>query len=136
MLLYMKKLSFVLVLLLLSSCYFFTKADFWMEGNPYSPDNKKIVSEGASLYFENCKSCHGALLTGNGTTTLMYETKPANLLLMSEKLTISEIAARIYNGKDMHTSNEKSNMPAYGQALSRDSIWKLSNYIKSLSSKK
>lgn len=129
---YMKKLTIISITFLLSSCYFYNKFDFWMEGNPYSPDNRMIVSEGASLYYENCQSCHGALHTGDGNTTLSYENKPANLLLMAEKLSVTEIAARISNGKKMHSENEKSDMPAYSDSLSRDDIWKLSNYIKSL----
>lgn len=81
--------------------------------NPYS-GNQAIIAEGKALYAQNCAQCHGDAMQGDIGPSLHDS-------LMTEgdmfKTTFSGV---VENG-----------MPAYGDSVGRDKIWKIVNYIKS-----
>jgi cytochrome c5 len=86
--------------------------------NPYAGD-KKAIAQGEQLFLSmNCVGCHAPEAGGGMGPPLtdvasVYGDQPADIYL-----TIS-------NGRP-------NGMPAYGNALPQDSIWKLAAYVKTL----
>jgi mono/diheme cytochrome c family protein len=86
--------------------------------NPYS-GNAAAIQEGQRLFVEmNCAGCHG------------YDAKGAMGPNLTDKLwrhggAPASVYASISQGRSM-------GMPAWGQALPPESIWKLVTYIESL----
>ncbi len=87
--------------------------------NPYDA-SKEAIREGEQLYAEyNCKDCHGGEGSGGMCPSLSdsrwrYGGSPA------------EIYQSIHEGRPL-------GMPAWGEALPEDQIWKLVAYLRSLS---
>ncbi len=81
--------------------------------NPFA-DNKTILPEGKSLYEQNCGQCHGAELKGDVGPPLADLDKPDAAVFKS-----------IYSGI---TDN---GMPAFGDSLGKDRVWKIVTFIKS-----
>lgn len=95
--------------------------------NPLSPDGSTI-SEGRSLYQENCASCHGATGMGDGEVANSLNPSPALLAYMIQMpmavdeymlWSVSEGGAAF--GTDM---------PAFKDVLTKDEIWKIITYMR------
>ena len=81
--------------------------------NP-SAGNAAAVTDGKKLYEENCAQCHGADLKGDIGVALAELTKPE-----------AELFSTVYQGM------ERLGMPAFGDALGKEKIWKVITYISS-----
>jgi len=92
--------------------------------NPIKRDVSSIT-RGASLFAENCASCHGQNATGDGPAGMALNPRPANLRKMSGQHPDGDFAWKIANGRGA--------MPAWKKTLGEDQIWDLTNYIQSLS---
>lgn len=95
--------------------------------NPFAAD-AKTVSEGHTLYQENCASCHGPTGMGEGDAGRALNPSPALLAYMIQApiavdeymlWTISE------GGKQFDTD-----MPAFKNTLTKDEIWKIVTYMR------
>ncbi|MBT0653957.1 cbb3-type cytochrome c oxidase subunit II [Geomobilimonas luticola] len=80
--------------------------------NPYQ-DDKTVIQEGKALYDKECAQCHGADLKGGVGPALADIDKPD-----------AEVFKSIYAGI------ESGGMPAYGESLGKDRVWKLTTFIK------
>jgi cytochrome c oxidase cbb3-type subunit 2 len=87
--------------------------------NPYTPGEAKIVAEGKALYDENCAQCHGANLKGDIGVALAELTKSEG-----------EVFSSIYQGLD------RLGMPAFGDTLGKEKIWKVITYLSSQKGRK
>ena len=79
-------------------------------------------SSGASLFRENCASCHGKSGNGDGPVAAKLDPKPPNLT--KSRLDEPQIQAIVKNGKNA--------CPKWGSALSEKEISAVSAYAKSL----
>jgi cytochrome c oxidase cbb3-type subunit II len=82
--------------------------------NPYQ-DNMGVLPEGKKVYQENCAQCHGPELKGEVGPSLIDMDKPD-----------AEVFSTIYSG------NSAAGMPAFGDTLGKDRIWKTVTFIKSV----
>lgn len=80
--------------------------------NPFKGD-KAAVAEGKTIYARDCAQCHGAELKGDVGPGLIKTGKPD-----------AELFKTIYSGIDAN------GMPAYGDTLGKDRIWKLITFIQ------
>lgn len=80
--------------------------------NPYQ-DDKTVIPEGKALYDKECAQCHGADLKGGVGPALADIDKPD-----------AEVFKSIYAGI------ESGGMPAYGESLGKDRVWKVTTFIK------
>jgi cytochrome c oxidase cbb3-type subunit 2 len=87
--------------------------------NPFTPGDAKIVAEGKALYDEHCAQCHGANLKGDIGVALAELTKSEG-----------EIFSSIYQGLD------RLGMPAFGDPLGKEKIWKVITYLSSQKGRK
>lgn len=81
--------------------------------NPFT-GNKDAAAEGKAIYAKDCAQCHGADLKGDMGPGLIKSGKPDDELF---KITYTGIA--------------ENGMPAYGDSLGKDKIWKLITFIQS-----
>jgi cytochrome c oxidase cbb3-type subunit 2 len=81
--------------------------------NPYA-GNTEAVADGKKLYEENCAQCHGVDLKGDIGVALAELAKPEG-----------EIFSTVYQGL------ERLGMPAFGDTLGKEKIWKVITYISS-----
>jgi cytochrome c oxidase cbb3-type subunit 2 len=81
--------------------------------NPYQ-DNKAILPEGKAIYDKECAQCHGADLAGSIGPSLADIDKPDADLFKS-----------IYSGIPA------GGMPAFGESLGKDRVWRVVTYVKS-----
>ncbi len=77
---------------------------------------------GASVYRENCASCHGNRGAGDGPSAAKLRPKPADLT--RSRLGESGIADVVRNGKN--------SCPKWGSSLSEEEISAVASYAKSL----
>jgi mono/diheme cytochrome c family protein len=86
------------------------------------------ITEGGTLYTENCASCHGKSGMGDGEAGKSLTPSPALLAWMIQRpvavdeylmWTISEGGAEF-----------KTDMPAFKGALQREQIWKIIAYMR------
>ena len=87
--------------------------------NPYTPGDAQIVAEGKVLYDEHCAQCHGANLKGDIGVALAELTKSEG-----------EGFSSIYQGLD------RLGMPAFGDPLGKEKIWKVITYLSSQKGRK
>ena len=80
--------------------------------NPYQ-DNLAVLPEAKKLFEENCAQCHGKNLQGQVGPSLWDVDKPDALVFKT-----------IYGGVPA------AGMPAFGETLGRERIWKLVTFIK------
>jgi len=80
--------------------------------NPFTGD-KAAVAEGKTIYARDCAQCHGADLKGDVGPGLIKTGKPD-----------ADLFKIIYSGAD------ENGMPAYGDTLGKDKIWKLITFIQ------
>jgi cytochrome c oxidase cbb3-type subunit 2 len=82
--------------------------------NPFTAE-KSVLAEGKSFYDQNCAQCHGADLKGGVGPELLGTTQSDGDLFKS-------IFSGIISG----------GMPAFGDTLGKDKIWKVVTFIKSV----
>ncbi|KAF0216323.1 MAG: cytochrome c oxidase cbb3-type subunit [Geobacteraceae bacterium] len=80
--------------------------------NPYQED-KTVLAEGKAIYDKECAQCHGKELQGEIGPSLADIDKPD-----------AEVFRITYGGLPA------GGMPAFGDALGKDKVWKVVNYIK------
>ena len=93
------------------------------------PRTSETVGRGASVYEQNCASCHGTSGAGDGPAGQKLSPRPANLAWLSQMpivqwdsfmyWTIAEGGAQYGNA-----------MPAFKNTLSADEIWAVIAYIQ------
>lgn len=98
------------------------------QANPL-PRTPATVERGASIYAENCASCHGATGQGDGEAARSLSPPPANLAWLSH-LPIAAWDpymdwAIAEGGAPFGTA-----MPAFKDTLSSDDIWAVIAYIQ------
>ncbi len=80
------------------------------------------VAQGEALYLENCATCHGLNLDGNGPMSGVMVIKPTDLTMLTEtnagEFPIARIVKRI-DGRDPLVSHG-SPMPVYGDFFEGD----------------
>ncbi|HEY5975057.1 MAG TPA: cbb3-type cytochrome c oxidase subunit II [Geobacteraceae bacterium] len=82
--------------------------------NPFAADTS-VLAEGKSLYDQNCAQCHGADLKGGVGPELLGTTQSDGDLF-----------------KSVFSGIVSSGMPAFGDTLGKDKIWKVVTFIKSV----
>ena len=82
--------------------------------NPFQ-DNMAVLPEGKELYLQHCAQCHGEDLKGEVGPGLEDLDQPD-----------SAVFNIIYVG------SPEAGMPAYGDSLGKERIWKLVTYLKSV----
>jgi len=82
--------------------------------NPFQ-DNMAVLPEGKELYLQHCAQCHGNELKGDVGPDLQDLDQPD-----------SKVFETIYKG------SPDTGMPAYGDSLGKERIWKLVTYVKSV----
>ncbi len=92
------------------------------KSNPLSA-SPEVVREGATLYADNCASCHGARGFGDGEAGQELRPLPANLAHMIRMPMLND--AYLFwtvseGGEPLQTA-----MPAYKDALKAEEIWKI-----------
>ncbi len=95
--------------------------------NPLSTD-AKTISEGRTLYQDNCASCHGATGMGDGEVANSLNPSPALLAYMIQMpMAVDEYMLwSIADGGEAFGTD----MPAFKDALKRDEIWKIIAYMR------
>lgn len=81
--------------------------------NPYA-GNSEAIHDGHEIYEKNCAACHGAGLEGGIGPKLAGLTKPE-----------AELFTVIFTGKTA------TGMPAFGDNLGKEKVWKLVSFIVS-----
>ena len=87
-----------------------------LDENPYERD-EKAVAEGQVIYRERCAGCHGAKLKGDVGPDL------------TDHLKYGETDGRKY---ESIAKGRPGGMPAFGEQLGRDRIWKVLAYVDSV----
>jgi copper transport protein len=98
--------------------------------NPIPP-NSESVSEGETLYINNCASCHGKFGKGDGPVGLTLNPRPADLTqhAIPGVHTDAQLFEWITNGFP------GSSMPLFKNSLSDTDRWNLVNFIRTLAPK-
>jgi cytochrome c oxidase cbb3-type subunit II len=82
--------------------------------NPYQ-DNMGVLPEGKKIYDASCAQCHGNQLEGGVGPSLVDMDQPD-----------AQVFSTIYSGKPA------GGMPAFGDTLGKDRIWKTVTFLKSV----
>ena len=85
-------------------------------------DDPQTLMRGATLYAQNCATCHGATGLGDGPLSGTLASPPRNLRDYAARHIASSIAANTRYG-------EGSSMPAFEGTLSPEAIWDVANYV-------
>lgn len=85
----------------------------------------EATKKGEKLFIDNCTTCHGASGKGDGPTSDMLDTKPANL--KSSKVQKESDGALFWK-----ITNGKGAMASYKKDLSEEQRWQLVNYVRKL----
>ena len=124
----MRKISWVLLLCLLPlmhSCTTFKKIKMRLSSNPFKDDIYSPM-RGKKIYLNHCSKCHGRDAKGPEEFDEVLSKRPANLVNYGKQYATQTVALHVAYGKG-------SDMPAFNDILSKNAIWDVSNYIKSLS---
>ncbi len=81
--------------------------------NPFL-DNKTVLPEGKAIYEKECAQCHGADLKGGVGPSLADMDKPDSYIF-----------------KTLFGGIPAGGMPAFGDSLGKDRIWKVASFLKS-----
>ena len=102
---------------------------------PYSslsnplPHARETVQRGATVFTENCASCHGATGQGDGAAGRNLSPPPGNLAWLSQMPMVQWDPFMYWTvaegGAQFGTA-----MPAFKDALSKDDIWAVIAYIQ------
>ncbi len=82
------------------------------------------LKKGATIYQNNCASCHGATGKGDGVAGKMLNPKPADLVTMAGGHPDGDYAYKIREGRGA--------MPAWKNVLNEEQVWHVVNYIQRL----
>jgi mono/diheme cytochrome c family protein len=90
-------------------------------------DNAKAAEQGKQVYTRQCQRCHGPAGRGDGPEA-EPDFKPADLTdaARGEKNPDGVLFYKIWNGRT------KPKMPAFKTELSRNEVWSVVSYIKTL----
>lgn len=93
--------------------------------NPY-PGSAPSIARGKALYEAHCQVCHGPTGRGDGPAAKSLQDPMDDLSTLPPPPIFPDgvIVYRMANGKNL--------MPAWGKALTRDNLWDLLNYLRSL----
>jgi mono/diheme cytochrome c family protein len=84
-----------------------------------------VVKKGRSLYTSRCQKCHGPAGLGDGPDA-EANSKPANLVMSkADENPDGVLFYKVFNG-------QPPKMPAFKGLMSRDEIWTVVEYVKSL----
>ena len=86
-----------------------------------------VVSQGKSLYQQNCASCHGKTGKGNGTDVSTLSTEPSDFT--NQAFMAQTSSAGLY---DSITTGITPDMPAYSSTLDDNQRLSLVSYLRSL----
>ncbi len=97
--------------------------------NPVAGDQSAIAA-GKTTFEANCASCHGNAGKGDGPAGTSLNPKPADLTQLDSK---EDTDGYLYwhiaeGGAPFHSS-----MPAFKDTLSKDQIWQVVSYLRSIS---
>ena len=97
-----------------------------------NPDagNETAAQAGKAIFDANCAACHGADGKGDGPAAASLDPKPKDLVEVQSQLSDGFLFWRISEGGAMKPFN--SAMPAWKNALSKDQIWEVITYIRTL----
>ena len=97
--------------------------------NPLTANDGNLVA-GKTLFETNCATCHGATGRGDGPAAQGLVPAPANLTA----LTKTRVASDAYLDWTISEGGVpvQSAMPPYKAALSKDDVWKLMLYLRTL----
>jgi mono/diheme cytochrome c family protein len=97
-----------------------------------NPDagNETAAQAGKAIFDANCAACHGVDAKGDGPAAASLDPKPKDLVAVESQLSDGFLFWRISEGGAMKPFN--SAMPAWKNALSKDQIWEVITYIRTL----
>ncbi len=93
------------------------------------PRSEKTVQRGASVYQQNCASCHGATGEGDGPAGRDLRPPPANLAWLGQ-MPMAEWDPFMYWSVAEGGAPFGTAMPAFKDVLSKDDIWAVIAYIQ------
>ena len=91
-------------------------------------DDKESEARGKVLFQKNCVQCHGPTGVGNGPVAEKLNIKPANLQNIEMGTTNTYLVVQINNGK--------GEMPSWKDYLTKEQMYDLTNYIRTLAQDK
>lgn len=97
--------------------------------NPLPPAEANL-QEGKRLFEANCASCHGSRGLGDGEAGRSLNPRPANIARFAKMPMASDgylLWTLSEGGKPVNSA-----MPAFGQALSEEELWKIILYLRQL----
>jgi mono/diheme cytochrome c family protein len=96
------------------------------EANPIAP-NDKVLAKGKDIFKAKCQKCHGVSGKGDGPDADPKH-KPGNLTDGSRASRNPDgvMFYKVWNGR------AKPKMPAFKSELSKDDIWTVITYVKTL----
>ena len=125
-------LSF-LVAIVCSSAFLGAQGNGWQipaagrsEQSPLKP-TPDVIKKGQSLFSSRCQKCHGRDATGNGPEADPNE-PPADLTDASRAAVNPDgvLFYKIWNGR------KSPKMPAFKSDMTKDEVWSVVEYIKTL----
>lgn len=89
--------------------------------------NERVLARGKDVYKSKCQRCHGASGIGNGPDA-DPEHKPGNLTDLSRASRNPDgvMFYKIWNGR------KQPKMPAFKSEISREEVWTVIQYVKTL----
>ena len=96
------------------------------EKSPLTP-TAEVLKKGKALFGSNCRRCHGPEGKGDGPDGVP-ETPPADLTLSSRAAANPEgvVFYKVWNGRS------KPTMPAFKSQLTKNDVWLIVEYVKTL----
>lgn len=99
------------------------------ERSPLSSD-PKTIARGKALFAANCARCHGPEGKGAGPDSAFAADLTDDLRI--ELNTEGVLFHKIRNGRKSHGKGPTQDMPAFQDALDKDQVWALVEYLKVL----
>ncbi len=96
--------------------------------NPFEP-TPATLALGASLYADNCASCHGPTGKGDGPDAAFYDPAPADLAWLSERPMGQRDAFLYWTVAEGGMQFDSAMLP-FRDALTEDEIWAVVTYLK------
>ena len=93
------------------------------------PRTPETVNRGATVYEQNCASCHGKTGAGDGPVGRTLAPAPANLARLSQ-MPMVQWDPFMYWTVAEGGAQFDSAMPAFKDTLSKDDIWSVIAYIQ------
>jgi mono/diheme cytochrome c family protein len=99
-----------------------------------APPSQEVLDKGRQEFETRCKHCHGEKGDGQGHLNAFLKIVPANLTQLKAKDPQTCVAERVLKAVlGRHTtSDEKHKMPLLAEVLTPESIYFLSEYVKSI----